>query len=55
MKNHSTGKNRSTRKELIEKGKIKLETMHNLEIIETHEYINELDRLTMLDPKPKKK
>ena len=47
--------NKDSAKELIEKGKIKLEPMHNLEIIETHEYINELDRLTMLDPKPKKK
>ena len=47
--------NKDSAKELIEKRKITLEPMHNLEIIETHEYINELDRLTMLDPKPKKK
>ena len=47
--------NKDSAKELIEKGKIKLEKMHNLEIIETHEYINELDRLTMLEGKPKKK
>ena len=47
--------NKDSAKELIEKGKIKLETLHNLEIIETHEYINELDRLSMLDAKPKKK
>ena len=47
--------NKDSAKELIEKGKIKLETMKNVEMIETQEYINELERLTMLDQKNKKK